>query len=46
MNKVSWGILSTARIGVAKVIPAMQKGRACTVTALASRDLARAKAVA
>ena len=46
MSKVSWGILSTARIGVAKVIPALQKGRLCTVTALASRDLAKAQAAA
>lgn len=46
MSKVSWGILSTAKIGVEKVIPAMQKGRFCTVTALASRDLAKAEAVA
>ncbi|UCD50216.1 MAG: Gfo/Idh/MocA family oxidoreductase [Phycisphaerales bacterium] len=46
MSKISWGILSTAKIGVAKVIPAMQKGRFCSVTALASRDLARALAAA
>ena len=46
MNKVCWGVLSTAKIGVEKVIPAMQKARSCTVTALASRDPARAKAVA
>ena len=46
MSKVSWGILSTAKIGVEKVIPAMQKGRSCTVTALASRDEAKARAVA
>jgi len=46
MGKVSWGILSTASIGVEKVIPAMQKSRSCTITALASRDPAKAKAVA
>ena len=46
MNKVCWGVLSTAKIGVEKVIPAMQKARSCTVTALASRDPARAKTVA
>jgi len=46
MSTVSWGILGTAKIGVSKVIPAMQKGRFCTVTALASRDLAKAEAAA
>ena len=46
MDKVRWGILSTANIGVAKVIPAMQRGEHCEVTAIASRDLARARAAA
>ena len=46
MDKVSWGILSTAKIGVEKVIPAMQKARHCTVSALASRDLEKAQAAA
>ncbi len=40
------GVLSTARIAVRKVIPAMQAAQACTVTAIASRELARARAVA
>jgi predicted dehydrogenase len=38
MKKVRWGILSTARIGVDKVIPAMQRGAHCEVTALSSRN--------
>src|SRR5262245_8170802 len=42
MSKVRWGIVSTANIGVAKVIPAMQRGRFSEVTAIASRDRARA----
>ena len=46
MNVVSWGILSTAKIGIEKVIPGMQKGRLCTITGLASRDLTKAQAVA
>ena len=46
MSTVSWGILGTAKIGVTKVIPAMQQGRFCSVTALASRDRAKAEAVA
>jgi predicted dehydrogenase len=38
--------LSTANIGVAKVIPAMQRGEHCEITAIASRDLERARAAA
>jgi predicted dehydrogenase len=45
-KKVRWGVLSTANIGVKKVLPAMQLGRYSTVTAVASRDLARARAAA
>jgi hypothetical protein len=39
------GVLSTAKIGDAKVIPATQAAASCTVTAIASRDLARARDV-
>ncbi|MEJ2647575.1 MAG: Gfo/Idh/MocA family oxidoreductase [Sedimentisphaerales bacterium] len=46
MEKVSWGILSTAKIGIEKVIPAMQNGEFCNVTAIASRDYDRAKNMA
>ncbi len=46
MSKIRWGILSTAKIGTDKVIPAMQKGQFSTVTAIASRNLDRAKAEA
>lgn len=45
MNKVRWGILSTANIGVKKVIPAMQKGKFCSIEAIASRDAGRAAEV-
>lgn len=45
MNKVRWGILSTANIGVKKVIPAMQKGKFCRIEAIASRDAGRAAEV-
>jgi predicted dehydrogenase len=45
-KKLRWGVLSTAAIGLKKVIPAMQLGRYTTVTAIASRDLAKAKAAA
>lgn len=43
VDKVRWGILSTANIALAKVIPAMQRSSWCEITAIASRDLSRAK---
>ena len=46
MEPVRWGILSTALIGMEKVIPAMQKSGALQVTAIASRDLPRAERAA
>lgn len=46
MQKVRWGILSTANIGTGKVIPAMQRGEFCVVTAIASRSRPRAAAAA
>jgi phosphoglycerate dehydrogenase-like enzyme/predicted dehydrogenase len=46
MTAVRWGILSTARIGTQKVIPAMLKSRQVEVAAIASRDLPRAEAAA
>jgi predicted dehydrogenase len=44
--KVRWGVLSTAKIGTEKVIPAMQQGAYCEMTAIASRALDRARDVA
>ena len=41
-KKVRWGIISTANIGVQKVIPGILKSPHSEVVALASRDLARA----
>lgn len=46
MTKVRWGILSTAKIGVNRVIPAMQKGQYSEVVALASRNLESARSAA
>jgi predicted dehydrogenase len=46
MSKIRFGVLSTARIGLEKVIPAMQRGARTEVAAIASRDLARAQAAA
>jgi predicted dehydrogenase len=45
-DKVRWGVLSTARIAVRKVIPAIQQSAWGEVTAIASRDAARAEAAA
>jgi predicted dehydrogenase len=45
-KKIRWGILSTANIGVRAVIPAMQKGELCEITAISSRDILKAKKVA
>ncbi len=46
MKKVRWGILSTAKIGREKVIPAMQAGKFCDVVAIASRNKKHAELVA
>ncbi|MEQ8790690.1 MAG: Gfo/Idh/MocA family oxidoreductase [Pirellulaceae bacterium] len=46
MRKLRWGVLSTARIGTQKVIPAMQRGELCDIAAIASRDLERAQQAA
>jgi predicted dehydrogenase len=43
---VRWGILSTANIGVRKVIPAIARAERCEVVAIASRELERATRVA
>jgi len=45
-DKVRWGIVSTANIGVAKVIPGMMKSKHSEVVAIASRDLHNAKVAA
>ena len=45
-KKIRFGVLSTARIGVKKVIPAMQKGAHTEVVAIASRSLETSRQVA
>jgi predicted dehydrogenase len=45
-KKLRWGVLSTANIGVKKVIPGMQRGTLISVDAIASRDLAKAQKAA
>ena len=42
MAPIVWGVLSTARIGLERVIPAMQQSELCDVRAIASRDARRA----
>jgi len=45
-RKVKWGIISTANIGMAKVIPGIQKSAHSEVVAIASRDLGKAQEAA
>jgi len=46
MKKVKWGVLGVAKIGVEKVIPAMQRGKYSSVVAIASRSAQKARAAA
>ena len=46
MKPVVWGIVSTAEIGMKKVIPAMLQAKGVTVAGIASRDEGKAKAAA
>jgi predicted dehydrogenase len=46
MGKLRWGVLGVAKIATEKVIPAMMQGRWSAVTAIASRDRAKADAAA
>ena len=46
MERVRWGVLSTARIGVETVIPAMREGQFCDVVAIASRSARAAQEAA
>ena len=46
MTKIRWGILSTANIGVKRVIPAIMSSHRGTVVAIASRDGERAARIA
>ncbi len=44
-EKIRFGVLSSANIGVQQVIPAIQKSRFCRVTGLASRNIEKAEAL-
>lgn len=46
VKKVKWGVLSTARIAVNRVIPAMQLGEWSEVVAISSRDGQKAESIA
>lgn len=46
MKRVRWGILSTAKIGTQKVIPAMQRSGSYEIVAIGSRDAAAAERAA
>jgi predicted dehydrogenase len=45
-DKVRWGVISTANIGVTKVIPGMMKSREIEIRAIASRSLPTARKAA
>jgi predicted dehydrogenase len=45
-NSLRWGVLSTAAIGLKKVIPAMQRGQYSRIVAIASRERANAEQAA
>ncbi|WP_316897756.1 Gfo/Idh/MocA family oxidoreductase [Pseudodesulfovibrio indicus] len=46
MNRIRIGVLSTAKIGRTKVIPAMQRAAGCEVAAIASRNAQSARKAA
>jgi len=43
MTKIRWGVLGAAQIAIKTVIPAMQEAMHAEVTAIASRDIAKAQ---
>jgi predicted dehydrogenase len=45
-NKIRWGVLSTAAIGLKKVLPGMQQGQYVSIDAIASRDGEKAREAA
>jgi len=46
MEKIKWGILSSAKIGLKQVIPAIQQGTLSEVTAICSRSIEKANVAA
>ncbi len=45
-KKINWGIVGAAKIAVNNVIPAMQAGEFCEISAIGSRDLEKSKRIA
>ena len=45
-RKIRWGVISTAKIGVEQVIPAMQQGQYSEIVAISSRSQKKADASA
>ena len=45
-DNVRWGVLGAAKIGVEKVIPAMQRLESAEIVAIASRDIDKARRAA
>ena len=45
-EKVRWGILGAAKIATGSVIPAMQAGDLCEISAIASRRIEKAAQIA
>lgn len=43
MSKVRWGVLSTAKIGIERVIPAMKQCELCEIVAIASSSIEKAQ---
>ncbi len=46
MKPLKWGVVSTAKIGLEKVLPAMASSPDCEIVAIASRDRDRAESAA
>ena len=46
MKRVVWGVLSTAKIGLQRVLPGMQKSTLCEIRAIASRSQESARKAA
>ena len=46
MKKVRWGVISTAKIGLLRVLPGMAKSPLIELHAIASRDATRAREAA
>jgi predicted dehydrogenase len=46
MDKVRWGVISTANIGIQRVLPGMLQSEICEIAAMSSRDISKAREAA